>query len=68
MDCFIHSIPAGIFNLKVMTIQYIIVGIIIATAVGTAVWRILRPVVNPKGKCGCCASSGCAGCPIAGKS
>jgi len=47
-----------------MIIQNIIVLLIIASAAGTVVYRLVRAVIRPAGKCDGCASSGCGGCAI----
>ncbi|MCX6241075.1 MAG: FeoB-associated Cys-rich membrane protein [Bacteroidetes bacterium] len=46
-----------------MTIQYIIVGLIIASALGSIAYRLIRSVKKPAGPCGGCVSS-CGGCSI----
>jgi len=46
-----------------MTTQYIIVGIIIASAIGSVAYRFIRSLNKPAGKCDGCASS-CGGCAI----
>jgi len=47
-----------------MLIQYIIVSLIIASATGTVLYRVVRSVTHPSGKCHGCASSGCGGCQV----
>ncbi|MEI8007415.1 MAG: FeoB-associated Cys-rich membrane protein [Bacteroidota bacterium] len=47
-----------------MIIQYIIVSLIIASAAGTVVFRLVKSVSHPSGKCDGCASSGCGGCAV----
>jgi len=39
-----------------MTIQYIIVGLIIASATGNAVFRLIRSGRRPAGKCDGCSA------------
>lgn len=46
-----------------MTIQYIIVGLIVASAVGSIVLRLIRSIKKPVSKCDGC-SAGCGGCAI----
>ncbi|MEI7491215.1 MAG: FeoB-associated Cys-rich membrane protein [Bacteroidota bacterium] len=46
-----------------MTVQYIIVGFIIAFALGSVVFKLIRSIVKPVSKCDGCAS-GCGGCAI----
>ena len=47
---------------EVIIIQYIIVAVIVVTAIGYAIWRFYRAVKEAKE-----LSAGCAGCPFAGK-
>jgi hypothetical protein len=47
-----------------MIVQYIIVSLIIASAAGTVVYRVVRSMTHPSDKCEGCASSGCAGCAV----
>ncbi|MCX6283325.1 MAG: FeoB-associated Cys-rich membrane protein [Bacteroidetes bacterium] len=46
-----------------MMIQYIIVGSIIASALGSVVYKLIRSIEKPAVKCDGCAS-GCGGCAI----
>ena len=45
-----------------MTIQYSIIGLIIATSVGIVAFRLIRSITKPVSKCDGCATShgGCA--------
>lgn len=52
----LHTMTEG------MIWQYIIVALIVVSAIGYAVWRIYRSVKASKD-----LSAGCAGCPFAGK-
>ena len=46
-----------------MITQYIIVGFIISAATGTAVYRLIRSLARPAGKCDGCHLN-CGGCPV----
>jgi len=47
-----------------MIIQYIIVSLIIASATGTVVYRVMKSVTHPSSKCTGCASAACGGCAL----
>jgi uncharacterized membrane protein YraQ (UPF0718 family) len=47
-----------------MTIQYIIVGLIIAIATGIVIYKLIRSLTHPIIKCDGCAISGCGGCAV----
>ncbi|MEI6889817.1 MAG: FeoB-associated Cys-rich membrane protein [Bacteroidales bacterium] len=46
-----------------MTIQYIIISLVIASAIGRAAYSLIRSMIKPESKCNGC-NSGCGGCAI----